>query len=151
MNLSTKARYATRAMIELALHYGQGPVQLKEIARRQDISDKYLDQVMHPLRTSGYVYTQKGSQGGYTLARTPDKITIYDIVQNVEGSLAPVVCVDNPNVCKRINLCVTRDVWSKLKKAVITELKSMTLADLAAQQKKLYASLMKENEESNGG
>lgn len=138
MQLSTKARYATRAMLELALNYGKGPLQLKEIARRQDISDKYLEQVMFPLRTKGYVFTQKGSRGGYSLSRPPEEITVYDVVQTVEGSLAPVACVDGNTSCRRESICVTRDLWNRLKDKIVQELQSISLAELAREQVKKY-------------
>lgn len=131
MQLSTKARYATRAMIELALSYGEGLVQLKELARRLDVSDKYLEQVMFPLRVKGFIYTQKGNRGGYSLSQAPENITLNDIVQTVEGSLAPVTCVDNEEYCHRSEVCVTKDVWAGLKEKIVTELESVTLAHLA--------------------
>lgn len=139
MQLSTKSRYATRAMIELALNYGNGHIQLKEIARRQNISDKYLEQVLFPLRTKGFVYTQKGNRGGYSLAKPPEQITLYDIINNVEGSLAPTTCVDYEDTCDRVNVCVTRDVWAKLKNRLTEELNAITLAELAEEQKRKYA------------
>jgi len=135
MQISTKARYATRAMVELALNYGRGPLQLKEISKRQDISDKYLEQVMFPLRTKGYIYTLKGNRGGYMLARPPEEITLYDIVQTLEGSLAPVPCADNPEVCNRSEQCAVKGVWSRIKELIAGELQRITLADLAAEQK----------------
>lgn len=131
MQISTKSRYAIRAMIELALHYEQGPLQLKEIARRQALSEKYLEQIMHPLRTKGLIYSQKGSQGGYCLANPPAEVTVFDIVTTMEGSITPVACVDNPQVCDRLDICATRVVWSRLKDCIIEELRSHTLADLA--------------------
>jgi len=140
MRLSTKARYAARALVELALKYGQEPVKLKDIASRQDISLKYLEQVMFPLRISGYVKTHKGSQGGYALARPPDQINMYDVIQTVEGSLSPVDCVDNPEMCQRVDKCVTRRVWVGLKDAIYNELSNITLAELAEKQELLYSS-----------
>ncbi len=138
MRLSTKARYAARAMTELALRFGKDPVKLKDVANSQDISIKYLEQLMYPLRTGSYVKTQKGSRGGYSLSRPPEEITLYDIVYCVEGSLAPVDCVDNPHVCNRVNLCVTRNVWIRLHQAIVKELKSTTLAALAEEQSNKY-------------
>ncbi len=137
MQFSTKVRYAVRAMIELAAHKEKGPLQLREIAANQDISDKYLEQVMLPLRTSGMVFTKRGSQGGYLLKKDPAEITVADIVYTVEGSIAPVACVNVPGSCNRIDECVVHDVWSKVAAAVDRELKSFTLADLAAKQLKL--------------
>ncbi len=135
MQLSTKARYATRAMIELALEFGTNPLQLKEIARRQDISEKYLEQVLLPLRTRGFIYTLKGSKGGYCLAVTPQDVTLYDIIQTVEGSIAPVHCVENKEICARIDKCAMRNYWSRLKDKITEELQKTTLADLAQEQK----------------
>ena len=140
MQISTKSRYAVRAMIELALHYEQGPLQLKEIARRQNLSEKYLEQIMHPLRTKGLIYSQKGSQGGYCLANPPGDIDVYDIVTTMEGSISPVACVDNPQVCDRLEICATRQVWIRLKECIIGELQSHTLAKLAADEKRFRTS-----------
>jgi Rrf2 family transcriptional regulator, cysteine metabolism repressor len=137
LQLSTKVRYAARAMIELALSYKEEPVQLNDIACKQNISVKYLEQIMAPLRARGYVRTQKGSHGGYHLAVKPENVTLYDIVESIEGSLAPVSCVDD-NSCERIDLCVTRSVWKRVKDVLIEELQSHTLAELAAEQEKLY-------------
>jgi Rrf2 family protein len=125
-------------MIELALNYQTEPIQLKDIASKQDISVKYLEQIMAPLRVRGYVRTQKGSRGGYHLAVKPEDITIYDIVESIEGSLAPVSCVDD-NTCERIDRCVTRSVWKRVKDVLVEELQSHNLAKLAPEQEKLYA------------
>lgn len=138
MQFSTKVRYALRAMMELAAHHGNDPVHLKAIAQKQDISDKYLEQVMAPLRTQGLVFTRKGSRGGYTLARPPGEISLFEIVHAVEGSLAPVSCVDHADLCEKVDVCAARDLWERLKELVSDELRSMSLADLVqAQQKKL--------------
>lgn len=137
MQLSTKVRYAARAMIELANKYEKDPIQLNEVACSQDISVKYLEQVMAPLRARGYVRTQKGSRGGYHLAVEPSKITLYDIVESIEGSLSPVACVDNDLSCERTEKCVTRSVWAGLKSVIIKELKSKTLEELAKEQEVL--------------
>lgn len=137
MQLSTKVRYASRAMIELAHSYKSDPVQLNEIACRQDISVKYLEQIMAPLRARGYVRTQKGSGGGYHLAVNPAEITLYEIVECVEGSMAPVACVDDAGYCDRTGQCVTRSVWARVKEAMKKELRLKTLADLAAEQERL--------------
>ncbi len=135
MHISTKARYAARALVELALHYEGGePVKLKDIAGRQDISLKYLEQVMFPLRVSGYVITQKGSKGGYLLARLPEQITLLEIVEAVEGSVAPVECADQPGLCKKSDRCATHQAWVGLKDSITRELGKITLADLAAKQ-----------------
>ncbi len=138
MQLSTKVRYAARAMVELALNYNEEPIQLNDIACKQDISVKYLEQIMAPLRARGLVRTQKGSRGGYHLAVKPEEVTLYDIVESIEGSMAPVACVDNDNYCDRVNLCVTRSVWSRVKAAVKKELEAKSLSELAKEQEVLY-------------
>jgi Rrf2 family protein len=138
MQLSTKARYAARALVELALQHGRGPVKLKDIADKQNISLKYLEQVMTPLRVYGYVKTQKGSRGGYILARPPEQVNLFEVVQCVEGSLALVDCLDSPELCERVKLCATRDAWMSVKEAICKELSSITLADLAEKQSFLY-------------
>ncbi len=134
MQLSTKARYAVRALVELAVSNNSKPVKLKDIAEKQGISLKYLEQVMLPLRIGGYVKTLKGSRGGYMLTCTPGEVTLLDLIRCVEGSLAPVDCVENPEVCKRNNICAVRGVWVGLNEAICKELSSTTLADLAARQ-----------------
>jgi len=138
MQLSTKVRYAARAMVELALNYKDDPIQLNDIACKQEISVKYLEQIMAPLRTRGFVRTQKGSRGGYHLAVKPQDITLYDIVESVEGTMAPVSCVDNVESCDRSELCVTRFVWARMKEAIKKELQAQSLAELAAEQQKIY-------------
>ncbi len=141
MQLSTRGRYAARAMVELAINYAKGPLQLKEIARRQEISEKYLEQIMIPLRNNGYVYTQKGSRGGYYLSYSPDKIVLLEILEIVENSLSPVPCVDHPEACERVDSCVLRDVWIRINNLVSSELAAVTLGDLAAEQKRINSSL----------
>jgi len=126
-------------MIELTLSYNEKPVQLNDIACNQEISVKYLEQIMAPLRIRGYVRTQKGSRGGYHLAVKPDKITLLDIVESVEGSIAPVSCVDDDDFCERANQCVTHSVWKRLKDAMTKELQAHSLEDLARDQEKLSA------------
>ncbi len=137
VKLSTKARYAVRALIVLALKNGQEPVKLRDIAESQDISLKYLEQVMFPLRTGGYVRTLKGSRGGYILARESGEITLLEIVQCVEGSLSPVDCANHPDICKRSQQCAAREAWVGLKDAIYNELGRTTLAKMAARQKVL--------------
>ncbi len=137
MKLTTKSRYASRALIELGLQYGKGPVKLKDISATQEISLKYLEQVMFPLRIGGYVKTMKGSQGGYILARQPESITLLEIVECVEGTISPVDCVDHAELCERSEQCVTRDAWIGLKNVIRSELGKITLAELVKKQKQL--------------
>jgi len=135
MKLSTKGQYGARAMVDLALHYGEGPVLLKDIAKRQQISERYLEHLMISLRVAGLANSMRGARGGFTLAKPPSQIKLSEIVQTVEGSLALVECVDDPNVCSRVDHCVTRDVWAEIKRAMDGVLESTTLEDLVQRQR----------------
>ncbi len=135
MKLSTRGRYGTRALLELALHHGKGPVPLKDIAQTQQIPLSYLEHLVAPLIVGGMVLSTRGARGGVSLAKPPEKIRLSDVINLVEGSIAPVECVNNPGVCSRSELCVTRDIWGELKKAMDKVLESTTLQDLAERQK----------------
>ena len=117
MKLSTRGRYATRALLDLALHQGEEPVFLKDIARRQQISLKYLDHLITPLIAGGVVRTIRGPKGGVSLARPPEEIRLSEIIKLAEGSIVPVACVDDPAICSRSGICATRDIWIELKGA----------------------------------
>lgn len=136
IRLSTKGRYGTRLMLELALQYGKGPVLLKDIAKRQEISEGYLEHFLPLLKAAGLINSSRGAHGGYTLAKTPSKITLKEIVQTLEGSLSPAECVDTPAVCQRVRSCVTRDIWKKLGEKISETLTSVTLKDMVEMQKK---------------
>ena len=138
MKLSTRTRYGTRALLELALHEGEGPVFLKDIARQQQISLPYLEHLIAPLIAGGIIRSTKGPKGGISLARKPGDIKLIEITQLLEGSMAPVECVDNPEACslKRSGFCVTRDVWTRLKEVMDGVLESITLQDLVERQKR---------------
>src|SRR5208283_2589512 len=101
MKISTKGRYATRAMLDLALHYGKTPVLLKDISARQDISLRYLEQIISPLIAAKLIKSTRGPRGGIALAKPPRKIKLLDIIQVLEGPVAPVECVENPGICTR--------------------------------------------------
>ncbi len=130
MKISTKARYGTRLMLELGLHYEQGPVLLKDIARIEDISEKYLSQIVIPLKNSGLVNSFRGARGGYVLARHPAQINMREIVEVLEGEINLVDCVKTPALCSRTSMCVTRSLWSKMGQKMIQVLEDLTLADL---------------------
>jgi len=136
MKLSTKGRYATRALLDLALHEGEAPVLLKDIAQRQQISLPYLEHLITPLIAGGIVWSTRGARGGVSLARPPEQVKLSEVIQLLEGSIAPVECVNNPGVCSRSELCVTRDIWCELKKAMNGVLESTTLQDLVERQKR---------------
>lgn len=130
MKLSTRTRYGIRAVLELAKNYGQGPVQLKIIARHQGISVKYLEQLMAMLKSAGIVGSIRGSKGGYILAKSPDQIRLSDCFNCLEGHVITVECVENDNYCPRTCDCIAREVWAEVQKAVMTVLESMTLQSL---------------------
>ena len=136
MKLSTKGRYATRALLDLALNQGEGPVLLKDIAQRQQISLSYLEHLVTPLIAGGLVRSTRGARGGVSLARPPEEIRLSEVIQLLEGSIAPVECVNNPGICTRSESCVTRDIWGELKKAINGVLESTTLQDLVERQKR---------------
>jgi Rrf2 family protein len=135
MKISTKIRYGARAMLELASHYGEGPIELKEIAKKEDISLKYLEQVINPLRAAGLVKSIRGSKGGYSLAKPPSQICLYDVVETLEGALNLVECLHDSKACQKIPLCVTRDIWKEVSDAISKIFYSVTLEDMVTRKK----------------
>ncbi|MDD5167515.1 MAG: Rrf2 family transcriptional regulator [Syntrophales bacterium] len=127
MKLSTRGRYGVRLMLDLALHQGEGPVLLREIARRQEISEKYLWQLINPLKAAGLINSLRGAHGGYVLAKKPAEINLKEILIVLEGSLCLVDCVDNPSGCDRAPACITRDIWAEASKGILGTLEAMTL------------------------
>lgn len=135
MKISTKGRYALRLLLDLSEHRGDGYVALKDVAQRQNISKKYLEQIVPVLTKSGVLLTNRGYQGGYMLAGTPDKYTVGMILRLTEGSLAPVACLDcDPIGCDRSDNCATLAVWQGLHKVITEYLDSMTLQDILDKQ-----------------
>ena len=134
MKLSTKGRYGTRLLLDLALHQGETPVPLKDVARRQQISLQYLEHLVAPLTAAGLVRTSRGPGGGVWLAKPPHQIKLSEVIAVLEGSLAPVECINNPETCTRSELCAPRDVWDELNRAMNEVLESTTLQDLAERQ-----------------
>ncbi|MHB1317768.1 MAG: RrF2 family transcriptional regulator [Anaerolineae bacterium] len=133
MKLNTKMRYGTRAMLELASRYGQGPVPLSDVALSQELSAKYLEALMSSLRLAGLVRAQHGSQGGYELTRPPAEINLRQIYEVLEGTEPYVPCTDDPSTCGRQATCVTRQIWEQMYAASMQVLEDTTLADLVAQ------------------
>ena len=131
MRLSTKTRYAARAMLELALNKADGPLQVKRIARRQQISEKYLEQLIVVLKSAGYVKSVRGPKGGYFLAKDPAEIKLSDIFYSFEGPITTSECVQDIDKCSRSCECVMREVWKKVEESVVDVLDSITLKDLA--------------------
>lgn len=131
MKISTKGRYALRLMLDLAEHQQNGYVALKDIAERQDISKKYLEQIVPLLNKTGVLRTTRGFQGGYMLAKSPDKYTVGDILRITEGSLAPVSCLDyEPNTCDKCDSCITLPMWQGLYRVIEEYLDGITLQDM---------------------
>jgi len=136
IKLSTRGRYGTRLMLELALQQGNGPVQLKRIARNQEISERYLEHLIRLLKSAGMVKAVRGAHGGYSLARKPEKIALKDILEKLEGSLAPSACITAPSQCTRSGDCSTRDIWSELEKKISAMLESISLKDILEKERK---------------
>lgn len=130
MKLSTRSRYGLRAIVDLAMEFGKGPLQIKAIAERQDISNKYLEQLMAILKSSGLVRSIRGARGGYVLAKDPKEIKVSDVFIALEGPLMTVDCLEHPEFCTKCSDCVTRDVWSQIQIAMMGVMESITLQDL---------------------
>jgi Rrf2 family protein len=137
LRMSTRGRYGVRLMVALALNYGNGIQLLKEIARREGISEKYLGQIIIPLKNAGLVSSQRGSRGGYALARPPETVSVKDVVEAIEGKIAAVLCVDDPEACARASSCVATKVWQQLSRDIERSLSAFTLAALARQARQL--------------
>lgn len=138
MKISTKGRYALRLMLDIALNDAKTPVRIKDIAERQQISDKYLEQIVSSLNKAGFVKSLRGPQGGYQLTKKPEEYTVGMILRLIEGSLAPVACLDDDiNNCTRADRCPTLILWEKLYDAISEVVDNITLADLISWQKNM--------------
>lgn len=138
MKISTKGRYALRLMLDLATYNTGGPVSLKDVARRQEISDKYLEQIIAVLNKAGYVRSIRGAQGGYVLKKDPSEYTVGMILRLTEGDLAPVSCVGNAKEeCDRKSGCVTIRIWQQINDAVNNVVDNITLEDMLEWQAEL--------------
>ena len=130
MKLSTKSRYGTRAIIDIAQNSENGRTMLKDMAARQSLSPKYLDHILSAMRRAGIIRNIRGKGGGYILSKTPASITVKDIVEAVDGTFEPVECLSNPDLCDKVPSCGTRDIWLKMKEAVDGVLEEATLQSL---------------------
>ncbi len=139
MKLSTRGRYGTRALMELARRYGEGPVLLKDVAQGQQLSLPYLERLMAPLAAAGLVRSTRGLRGGVWLAKPPRDIKLSRIIEAMEGPIVPVDCIIDPKVCNRSGLCASRDVWTEVQRAIYKVLDGITLADLVKRQEKKEA------------
>ena len=134
MRVSTRGRYALRLMLDLAMNNTGEPVRLKDVAKRQEISEKYLEQIISILNKAGFVKSVRGLAGGYSLKRKPEEYTVGMILRLTEGSLAPVDCVEDGTDCGRADQCVTVMLWQKLNDAINSVVDNITLADLVEWQ-----------------
>ena len=138
MRLSTKGRYGSRALLDLALHRSEEPVPLKDIARRQEISLPYLEHLIAPLVAGGIVKSNRGVRGGISVLKHPQDIKLIDVIVLLEGSIGLVDCVNNPKACPRTDLCVTHDIWDEVEKAIEGVLESTTLQDMVERQRQKW-------------
>lgn len=130
MKVSTKGRYGLRVLLDIALHQHEGPVALRDMAARQEISQKYLWQIVNPLKAAGLVNTVRGAQGGCMLAREPQQITMLDVVTILEGPVVLVDCLKDPGCCSRSSRCAAQRAWNEVTGAMQTSMKNITLSDL---------------------
>ena len=122
-------------MLELASHFGEGPIELKEIAKKENISLKYLEQVIIPFRSAGLVKSVRGSKGGYSLAKSPSEIFLNDLVEVLEGPVNLTECLRDPKVCQKSASCVTRDIWKEVSEAIYRIFHSVTLEEMVNRRK----------------
>ncbi|MBI2848505.1 MAG: Rrf2 family transcriptional regulator [Chloroflexi bacterium] len=134
MKISARSDYGVRALTDLALHYGKGPIPSNEIATRQAIPEPYLDQLMTVLRKAGLIRSIRGPAGGHVLAKPPAEIALSEVINILEGSMAPIACAEETTDCPHINTCVQREVWLKVKEGTQQVLSNITIADIAAKQ-----------------
>jgi len=135
IRISTKGRYGARFMLELAINYKKGPMLLKEIAKRQELSEGYLQHIVDSLKGAGLIHSNRVGHGGYTLVKPPSEITMLDILSSLEGKINLVECVDKPDICSRSQKCVTRDIWGDLGSQMTKSLKSITLETMVEKNK----------------
>ena len=129
MKLSTKGRYGVKAMVDLAIHYGNSPVSIKTISERQSISEYYLEQLFSPLRKAGLIKSIRGAQGGYVLNREPKDITVADVMNVLEGPVEIAECIEG-NECDNVDFCATRLLWEKIKNSIDEVMENITLQDI---------------------
>ncbi|MCD6295630.1 MAG: Rrf2 family transcriptional regulator [Deltaproteobacteria bacterium] len=135
MRLSTRSRYGTRMMQDLAQHYDKGPVRIGEIAKRQDMPVKYLEQLIIPLKQGNFIKSVRGPKGGHMLARPPEEITVGQIVKTLESGIELAGCIENPDECERSGRCLTRGIWEDATKAMYDKLNSITLSNMLDMEK----------------
>ncbi len=136
MKLSTRSRYGTRMVLDLAKRYHDGPVKIGDIAAREGISVKYLEQLIIPLKRASYITSVRGPRGGHMLSKPPEQITVGEVVKTLEGGLGFTECVDQPEICEKSGDCPTRNVWKAASEAMYEKLDSMTLSSVLFTEKR---------------
>ncbi|GAB6169952.1 Rrf2 family transcriptional regulator [Clostridium carnis] len=136
MKLSTKGKYGVKAMVDLAIHYGESPVSIKTISQRQNISEYYLEQLFSPLRRAKLIKSIRGAQGGYVLNKKPSDIKVSDIMYVLEGPIEISDCIEGSE-CNNIDCCATRFLWEKIKKSIDEVMENITLQDIVNDYKKI--------------
>ncbi|MGD9609574.1 MAG: Rrf2 family transcriptional regulator [Desulfovibrionaceae bacterium] len=136
MQLTTRSRYGLRMLLDIALHGEDGPVRIQDIAKRRNISVKYLEQLIRALKKAGFIQSKRGPKGGHVLATPPDQIKIGDVVRALESRPELTECVGNPDICIIANECVTRQIWLRATESIFRELDAIRLADLLEQSRK---------------
>ena len=137
MRLSTKSRYATRLLLDMAKQYKKGTIQSQDIARRQNISQKYIEQIIIPLKKANYIKSVRGAKGGHMLAKSPEAISVGEIVALLEGGSSLTECSENPEACDKVDTCLTRYLWREAAKAMYEKLNSITFSDLIEMEQAL--------------
>ena len=137
MRLSTRSRYGTRMILDIAINGGDGPVRISDIAQRQGISVKYLEKLIRSLKETGYIRSKRGPKGGHMLTREPGEITVGEVVRILEGNFGLCDCVKDPSVCSISTECVTRELWNDAAEGMYERLDAITFAELAAKAKPL--------------
>lgn len=130
-----KGDYGVRALVELTHHYGEGPLQSSAIAERQSIPEPYLDQLLTSLRRAGFIRSVRGPQGGHALIREPQDLKLSEVIVALEGSLAPISCLDNPEGCRTATVCSLKPIWQDVEAATVRVLESITIADVAERER----------------
>ena len=151
MRLSTKGEYASRAMLELALHYGEGPLHIRDISKAQDIPQRFLEQILLQIKRAGFLKSRKGPHGGYILSKPPEKISVAEVIRVMDGPLAPIDCVSVTahEVCPRENYCGLRWLWKKNRDAIAEILEGTSFADVAETTRQAQKSWAEQSKKSN--
>jgi len=139
MRLSSRSRYAIRMLLDIGLHEEEGLIRLKDIAQRQKLPLSYLENLIAPLQARGILKTASGPRGGVCLSKYPEDISLNDVIEIMDGPIAPVDCLDNPGAYPDAELCVLRDIWNEVRQAAQTVLASKTLQELVRRQREKLA------------